>query len=174
MCTCPFHVFSVWDLEFFRERSHHNIQFHISLNCAVCILNSFVHTGVWLLPSHDCSLTRAPELKDKSKGCVGETSAMNSRWRFKQYLVWLKIWNRGSPASLRPFLPLSIHQPLQACACFSSFHTSLTLHIHFSLVLPFCYPPPIRPTSNPLTWEFNLYCMFHFYSDLDLFHVGCF
>ena len=33
---------------------------------------------------------------------------------------------------------------------------------------------PRTPNANPSTWEFNLYCMFHFFLDLDLFHVGCF
>lgn len=79
--------------------------------------------------------------------------------------VWHKIRKRSGVTWLLARLPLLLHSPgsSSVCVCFSSFHTSLTLHIHFSL-LPFRYhpTPTPRPTSNPLDVgiQFVLYVSF--------------
>lgn len=66
----------------------------------------------------------------------------------------------NAPPSLSPFTSLCRHVYV-----FSSFHTSLTLHIHFSLLLPFCrlplthtYPPNLKPLDVGI--QFVLYVSF--------------
>lgn len=69
---------------------------------------------------------------------------------------------------LRPFapaLPSSVRQPLQACVCFYSFHTSLTAYSFFTSIafLPTTsHPPTYPPNAEPLDVgiQFVLYVSF--------------